>query len=70
MKLRVVMLDTLPTVVALVHENEHQPYRRRLVTIELTPEQAALLHPRVTGKLNGKDQHEVIGEVWLEDEEE
>lgn len=65
-KLQVVMLDTWRTSIAITHENEHVPYGRRLVTIELTPEQLALLAPRHLGQNCGKPAHEEYGPSWLE----
>ena len=67
--LRVVMLDTWRTHCAHVHENDHVPYGRRLVSIELTPEQLAMIEPRKLGVDCGQDRHEEVGEVWLEDVE-
>lgn len=70
MTLTVVMLDTLRTTIAVVHENEHMPYGRRTVQIELTPEQAAKLTPRELGSMNGTKVYETIGPLWLEPESE
>lgn len=67
MKLQVVMLDTHRTRMSIVHENEHIPYGRRLVTIELTEAQAAKLLPRKVGSECGNPIFEEIGEVWLDD---
>ncbi len=58
--LRVVMFDKTDAVNAVI-EGDHAPYRRRLVSIDLTAEQAALLTRRGP---------EMIGEVWLESIEE
>lgn len=68
MKLQVTMLDRLRTEVAIVHENQHVPYGRRQVTIELTPEQAAQLAPHSLGWSGGSERFEEIGEVWIEQE--
>lgn len=64
--LRVVMLDTHRTYVAAAYGDEHVPYGRRLVSIPLTPEQCAMLQPRVVGMSGGKEVAEEIGDVWLE----
>lgn len=49
-------------------ENEHVPYRRRTVTVELTPEQVAQLKPRVVGHSSGADVREEILTCWVENE--
>ena len=67
MKLTVVMLDTWQTQIAIQYENEHRPYGKRTVQIELSPEQIRQLDPRKLGTSGGHDVHETIGEVWLED---
>lgn len=67
MKLRVVMLDTHRTQMALQHENESIPYGRRLVTIELTQEQSAMLERKSVGFNSNAEAFEEIGDVWLED---
>ena len=66
MKLHAVLCDTLRTCLAIEFENESLPYGRRLVTVELTDEQAEALRPRVTGQRNGKEWREELGPVWLE----
>ena len=66
MKLHVTLLDTLRTAVALKHESQQIPYGRRLVQIQLTPEQCALLEPRHTGRLSGEEYYEEYELVWLE----
>ena len=67
-QLRVQMLDTHRTYLAVVHEGESLPYRRRLVTIELTEAQRRDLAPQYVGELKGKPVVEEIGQVWLEAE--
>ena len=47
-------------------ENYGIPPGRRLVKIDLTPEQAAALEPREVGRRNGKPLYEECGETWLE----
>ena len=64
--LTVIMADTMVTYVSLVHENEHRPYGRRTVQIELTEEQRRALAPRVTGSDGGTPTHEVPLDSWLE----
>ena len=66
MKLHAVFCDTLRTYMAIEFENESLPYGRRLVTVDLTDEQAEALRPRVSGKRNGKEWLEELGPVWLE----
>lgn len=66
MKVTFILADTHCTYLSVVHENEHRPYRRRTVTIELTPEQAALLAPRVVGVNGGKDVHEELLTCFVE----
>ena len=65
-KLQVTMLDTWRTSCAISYENEHVPYGRRQVTVELTPEQVAQLEPREVGRDGRKAVLEEIGPVWLE----
>lgn len=67
MKLQVMMVDKIGTDIALFHQNECVPFRRRQITIELTPEQIDELKPRHTGNINGDDYFEEIGNVWIED---
>ena len=66
MKITVILADTTPTYIALVHENQHRPYSKRTVTLPLTPEQQALIEPRETGHINGKVMHEVILDCFVE----
>ncbi len=67
--LTVILVDSTATDIAITHQNEWLPFRKRTVHIELTDEQMKMLEPRHTGTINGKPQFEVIGEVWLESEE-
>ena len=64
------MADTYRTYIAAVHENESFPYRKRIVQIELTPEQLEQLKPRVTGWDSGSEMHEEILDCWFEKEKE
>ena len=64
--LTVVLADTHRTTVAIVHENEHIPYRRRTVHVKLTPEQLAQIEPRSTGWMSGEERFEEVVTCWLE----
>jgi len=66
MKLHFILADTHRTYVAVVHENEHVPYRKRIVTIELTPEQMEVIKPRKVGEMQGKEVYEELLDVILE----
>lgn len=66
MTLTVILANTWETYAAIVYENEWRPYSRRTVQIELTPEQAAKLTPRVVGTDKGKDVKEIILQCWIE----
>ncbi len=66
MKLHFILADTHRTYVAIVHENEHVPYRKRIVTIELTPEQMEAIKPRKIGEMQGKEVYEELLDVILE----
>lgn len=68
MRVTFVIADTLVTCTSIVHEGEHRPYRRRTVTIELTPEQVAALRLRDLGWSNGHPQTEEYLDCWLENE--
>ncbi len=66
MKLHFILADTHRTYVAVVHENEYVPYRKRIVTIELTPEQMEKIKPRKIGEMQGKEVYEELLDVILE----
>ena len=68
--LTVVLADTQVTQTAIIFENEHRPYQRRTVQIELTPDQRRQLEPRHTGRVNGTDTFEEVHQAWLEPAEE
>lgn len=68
MKVTFILADTVSTYLALVHENEHKPYRKRTATIELTPEQVAAIGIRETGFVSGVEKHEEILECFVENE--
>ncbi len=65
-KLHFILADTHRTYIAVVHENEHVPYRKRIVTIELTPEQLKAIEPRKVGVDRGKAVYEELLDVMLE----
>lgn len=58
--------DTHSTYCAIVHENESRPYKRRVVVIDLTPEQLAQLRLACVGNLAGAAVHEEILDARLE----
>lgn len=65
--LTVVMADTWTTSIALQHEGEHRPYKRRTVQVALTPEQVSALTPRRIGTNFGDvPVLEEILDCWLE----
>lgn len=66
MELVVILADTTRTTIAVIHENEHKPYKKRAMRIRLTDEQEQALQPYPTGILNGEDTYEEILECWLE----
>lgn len=70
MKLHVIMLDTWRTTLA-GNEGQSMPFGRRLVSIDLTNEQANMLTRRRVGRdIDGREILEEIGEVWIEEVEE
>lgn len=66
MKLSVLILDRWRTTVAIIHENSYVPYGRRVVQIELTPDQIEKIKLRSVGVDRGKDCFEEYGDVWIE----
>ncbi len=76
MRLQVVMINDQRRVDGMTYEGEMYPLEKRLVSIDLTPEQVEMLRPRVIG-LGAYNQslkvrpnrHEFRGDVWLEDGE-
>lgn len=54
------------TYLAVVHENEHRPYKRRTVQVRLTDEQRRALQPQHTGIITGTPTHEEFLTAWLE----
>ena len=67
--LTVVLADTLRTRIAIIHENEVCPYRRRTVQIVLTEDQRAALRPRSVGESSGRPVFEEVLDCWLEPSE-
>jgi len=65
--LAVEMVNTYRTRIAVIHENDHLPYSRRTVHVELTPEQMDAIKPRHLGVECGQDVCEEYGRVWLEE---
>lgn len=63
MKLHFILADTLETYIAIVYEGEYIPYKKRIVTIELTDEQKEKIKPRWCGKNCGKDCYEKLIEI-------
>jgi hypothetical protein len=68
MRVTFILADTLGTRIALTHENEWIPYKRRSVTIELTPEQVAQVTPQKVGEWERKPVLEEIVTCFLENE--
>ena len=68
--LTVVLADRHRTVSAIVNENEHVPYGRRTVQIELTPEQREAIAPRCLFPGGRSPVHEHILDCWLEPTDE
>lgn len=64
--LTVVFLNTFDCETSVIHLGSPQPFVRRSVQIELTPEQVKELQPRVLGKDRGADRYEKRVECWLE----
>jgi hypothetical protein len=66
MKVTFVLADTFETQTRLVYENEHVPYRKRTVTIELTSEQYEQIRPVQVGVDRGKPHFEIFVECFIE----
>jgi len=69
-KLHFVLADTWVTTCAVMHENQITPYRKRIVTVELTPEQMQTIAPRCVGYNGSTPMFEELLEVILERDEE
>ena len=64
--LTVILGDTFGTETAIIHENEHRPYRKRTVQIRLTEDQRREVSPRYLGRSGGNPRFEEVLEAWLE----
>jgi hypothetical protein len=62
------LLDTHRTTIAVVHLNEHLPFGRRVVQIELTQEQQDKISPKELGTNQGIKVYEQIGNIWIQEE--
>lgn len=60
------LADEFVTQVSVIHMNEHTPFRKRTVTIDLTPEQMERIAPRFVGQHNGHDVYEVVHDCHIE----
>ena len=69
MKITFIIANTWETAMRLNFENECVPYRKRIVTIDLTPEQKEKLILRKVGVDRGQDVYEEIIECFIENEE-
>ena len=69
-KITFVLADTYSSYMRLVHENKSVPYSKRIVQIELTPEQMEKIKPKFIGKKGKEEIFEEILECWLEPVEE
>lgn len=69
MKLHFVLADTWRTYMAEAYSGEHHPYKKRIVTIELTPEQIKAVKPRKVGTNGGEPVYEDLLEIIPEEEE-
>jgi hypothetical protein len=66
MKLHFVWADTWRNRMAIIHENESFPYQKRVVTVELTPEQLETIQPQRVGQEGLQPQYEEFYEVIAE----
>ncbi len=66
MKLHFILADTYRTYLATTFENEHVPYKKRIVTIELTPDQLDAIRPHKVGTSGGNEVYEEVLDVILE----
>lgn len=68
MKVTFIIADCHGTRVAAMYEKEDVPYRRRTVTIELTPAQLAAVELRQVGQIAGDVVYEEVLDCFLENE--
>lgn len=69
-RLTVELLDTFRTRMGVIHENDHIPYGRRLVSVELLESQINRLKPKVVGIEGTREVYEELGSVWIEMKED
>lgn len=68
MKLFVVMVDDCQSIIDMQHFQESTPYKRRVVSVELSEEQARKLRKKRTGENMGEQCFEFYGNAWIEEE--
>ena len=68
MRISFIIADTYRTEIAIIHENEHRPYGRRVVTIDLSPEQEKALELRKVGMRGMKAVKEEILDCFVSNE--
>lgn len=69
-KLTFELINTSECYEHLINFNEGTPFKKRLVTIELTEEQSAEIVPRSAMVNNGRIKvTEIRGGIWVEDYE-
>ena len=66
MKITFIIVNTFGTYIAKKHLQECEPYKRRSVSIELTPEQLQKLQLKEVGEENGKKFNEEILDCFIE----
>ena len=70
MKITFIIADTWETEARLRYENEHVPYKKRTVTINLTDEQLKQIQCEKVGKESDVDKLEEIIDCFIENEQE
>lgn len=66
MRLHFILADTYRTYLATAFDNEHVPYKKRIVTVELTPDQLDAIKPRKVGMSGENEVYEEVLDVILE----
>jgi len=66
MTLRFIWANTYRNRMAIIHENESIPWQKRVVSIELTPEQLSAIQPQHLGSDCGQPVYEEFFEVIAE----
>ena len=69
MKLHIILADTWRSIMTREMTNQAVPFTKRVVTIELTPEQEEAVKPQHVGTNGGVDMYEEILEVIVEEGE-